>query len=864
MVCRKGNGLQELSKAYKKENNRKNLILTFAIALTVFVLFSAFSIAKGKVTIDSIKMIRESGSVASAYLENGEKEQYEALKTLNYIECVGRERTIGNWYKGDKLLAKCEVIDKTAYENIIKPAHDEIQGHYPSEENEIMLSKRLLSQIGISDPQLGMKISIPILFHNWSVNNGYELTEEFILSGYYDDYIDESQYVPVVYLSERYLETKQIAEYPTRVLIMFKSGFLDDTQMEQKLYQDVELSNTQQQFYGNSSVKFKAINQLIGGYGVAILCTIIVLLSVYLLIYNVLSISLAKDIHYYGLLLVIGTTQKQLRELTASQNREILFKGILLGSVLSLLVGGIGFPILFRNLFLQQNGQISIHAVLYPEILIGAIVIVVILMSSASRHVLRKLNKMSPVEAYKYRAKTISHRKQKYKQSIKGASISKMAWYNFWLSRRKTCITLVSLFIGCEIALLSAFILDGTDIMNQFTEQADFSIGTQKDAVQAYLTPSNMVNELEVDREKSLFDEALVEKIIQLDGMEKKSIEQTYGCYASFDYEEEFIRPKVQALYGTGLSNTYMTIQVVDVQYMQQLQEYVEENQLSVDIDSLKNGTGILVLHKHELSEMLEADACQSVGNSAHVYSMDTVVMSEKEGVEFVCSGYLDTTRKGFPELSMSWNEDGVNYFLVSEKGYERLNYPKQIFKLTVNAQDGQEAIVKENLTKLIQEENSTQEDFSIYYLSSTSDKIREIEDYRNSSRTIMLAFCLILSLLGVINYINVITTNITARKKEFIIMGKIGMTHKQLKKMLTIEGLYYWGILMITLLSVGTLMLVGIYYVIKNVLPYFSFFYPVKELLVIAVTLLTFCILVPRIFLKEVCREDKMKAKDR
>ena len=149
--------------------------------------------------IDSIKIIRESGSAASAYLENAEEEQYKKLKSLDYINYVGREYTVGSWYQNNKLLASCKVIDETAYEKIIKPAYDNIKGHYPSDKNEIMLSKRLLQKLGISNPQLGMKISIPILFDSWSVNDGNESTEEFFLVGYYNDYIEEAQYVPVAY-----------------------------------------------------------------------------------------------------------------------------------------------------------------------------------------------------------------------------------------------------------------------------------------------------------------------------------------------------------------------------------------------------------------------------------------------------------------------------------------------------------------------------------------------------------------------------------------------------------------------------------------------------------------------------------------
>ena len=49
-----------------------------------------------------------------------------------------------------------------------------------------------------------------------------------------------------------------------------------------------------------------------------------------------------------------------------------------------------------------------------------------------------------------------------------------------------------------------------------------------------------------------------------------------------------------------------------------------------------------------------------------------------------------------------------------------------------------------------------------------------------------------IIGAIGVLNFINTMVTNIIARKKEFAIIEAVGMTKKQLKKMLLLEGFYY------------------------------------------------------------------------
>ena len=104
-----------------------------------------------------------------------------------------------------------------------------------------------------------------------------------------------------------------------------------------------------------------------------------------------------------------------------------------------------------------------------------------LMLLSASKYILSKLKNISPLNAYRYQAKEISSRKER--KSIRGASICKMAWYNLWNSKRKFIITVVSLFMGCETIMLAGFIMNGTNLTNEFSQSPDFEIGTQKEAL---------------------------------------------------------------------------------------------------------------------------------------------------------------------------------------------------------------------------------------------------------------------------------------------------------------------------------------------------------------------------------------------
>ena len=75
---------------------------------------------------------------------------------------------------------------------------------------------------------------------------------------------------------------------------------------------------------------------------------------------------------------------------------------------------------------------------------------------------------------------------------------------------------------------------------------------------------------------------------------------------------------------------------------------------------------------------------------------------------------------------------------------------------------------------------------------------INNIDDNRKGKSAILMVkillygFVLVVSLIGSVNIINTLTTNIILRKREFATLKSIGLTQKGLKKMIVLEGLLY------------------------------------------------------------------------
>ena len=130
---------------------------------------------------------------------------------------------------------------------------------------------------------------------------------------------------------------------------------------------------------------------------------------------------------------------------------------------------------------------------------------------------------------------------------------------------------------------------------------------------------------------------------------------------------------------------------------------------------------------------------------------------------------------------------------------------------------------------------------------------VKEFEDFKNMFNLCGGTLAFIIGLIGVLNFINSILTSIISRKHEFAIMQSIGMTNKQLRKMLMFEGIYY---VIITTVVSSILSVIGSISLLKSISKEFWFceyVFTIKPLVIITPCLLIFAILIPIISYKSI-----------
>lgn len=474
-----------LMDASRKKNQNRNRLLFIVITITVGVIFSVFSLIYGKMEIDIQKNMKADGMAVSTYIENGTADMTQQLTQLPCIESIGKEKFAGKLLDDSIKYCDCVITDVTGFEKMIRPAFTNVVGTYPEKENEIMLSTKTLQYLGIKNPEVGMEIELDFYWNDIFNTSGTGM-QNFLLSGYFTEYQNQTSGASVAFLSEKSMEKNGLQWEPCRILIDHTKKYSSGSQIEHMLTNNIKL-NEGQRIVSMNPAEYRAISEMMGSYGFAVFFSVMVLLSMFLFIYNILNISLEKDLQRYGLLQVIGVEQKQNIKV---MNREMLKIG-LTGSIAGAVLGGMFIwgimPLLLEKMYAENTWKLERMVFFQPKLLILAIVLVIFTLGVAVECLKRKMRKLSPLECMKY-TEAVTYHKSRKKPKIKkfrcwGKHPEIYLAKKYLFRNKKTFgITSLSLWLGCELALCSAVIVNGVDLQNYYSKEPDFQIGITEEA----------------------------------------------------------------------------------------------------------------------------------------------------------------------------------------------------------------------------------------------------------------------------------------------------------------------------------------------------------------------------------------------
>lgn len=841
--------IRMLARESYRANRSRNRILTTAVAFTVMMLFCVFSLAIGKISTDCLLYTRNAGTAAYTMLERANEAQKEEIDALPYIRDTGFDVVFG--YTEEY---SCEVMDKATWGIMQKPAYSHIHGTYPEEKDEIMLSMRALNGMGITDPEVGMEIHDRI-----QLADGNEMEGTFRLSGFYTEYMDPTITVPAGYFSKEFYDTLDVDTDQSTILLIRQADGITDEDIMRRLYTDVTMRDDSQQFLGGNSFTWQAVYDLAGGFRMAAFLALLILAGAGMLLYNVMHISISRDIRQYGLLKTMGATKSQIERIVFRQTAYTVLWGCLAGAAAGSVITVTVIPGLLSGMYLHGLGDASAMIAFRPWLLLPAVCFGAAVTFVSAALAVNRAAGMSPVEAVKYTGQTVRHvRRTKGKKS--GAKLAEegikddrdgivlMAWRNLFRVRKRFFITVVSLLLGITVSLGAVVLTRGTDETNRINyERPDFSVEVMMNAMSVDAYHSDQI----------FFPQEIQDKILNLRGVTGSRIAR--GGYGRISLDEEAI----QVFVGTAGSETETSpfvVQVVSDEWLAQLEAFAEEEKLDLDVESVRKGDGLIFLHYRALSQIEEEKGREDIGKEMTLTDLDG---NGAQTMRF--AGYLDCLKSGLPDLNNTAIGSGIIYFLAGEEGFQKLGLTEQTFEIELEADPEYEPALKATLTRITGDynrshdlisESSNEVKLGSLNMYAKSDELEARKEYISSSRTAMGALCILLILMGLVNYVNVTLTGLAMRRKEFAVLESIGMTRRQLKRMLLLEGVFYSLIVTALLLTAGTGALYAFGEIMDEKIVYFVFRYPAAETAACIALLFVICTAVPLILFWRTERE--------
>ena len=873
--------IRRLSDRSLKAAKTRNIIAVIAIALTTVLFTSLFTIGASINYSFQQQNFRQAGGDMHATFKNLTEEQLLELQDDPLAKESGARLFVG--MTGDeppfnKSHVEISYMDESeAKHYFIEPA----EGSLPREgTDEAATDTRVLALLGV-EPKVGAKFTIPVGIDENTQDAQY-IERTFTLSGWweYDSAIVASNVLLPRSAAEDLCALSagdpQSQTGKWHLDMMFSSAFGIRENAEQVLanhgYQ-CDDPNADNYIaigvnWGYSAAQIDATADPMTILALAAML-LLIMFTGYLIIYNVFQISVTNDIRFYGLLKTIGTTGKQIRRMIRRHAFLLSLAGIPLGWVVGFVVGVWLTPII-----MAQTSYTNAFVSFNPLIFIGSAIFSLLTVRISCHRPGKMAARVSPVEAVRYTDASVRprriHRGKHANQKHTGARLPRMAWANLGRSRGKTTITIISLALAVVLMQMTYTFAIGFDMDKYLADKSavDFIVGDAS----YFQTGSGFTSTDEAVPENVIADIDAVGGITdsgriygQVSGVQQFVTEDWYRqCWGRWN-TQEVLDQLIADMERTDDGLLADRAQLYGMEDFPLSRITVLDGDLSALSDPTANAVAA-VYTTDDYGDPEMQSHWAKVGDTVHLryveeweyYYQDTgeVVPPDEVDAAYLGDRAVSSRAKTYRDKeytvvaavvvpgSIDYRFYGADQFVMGAEQFKQDTQTSSVmtyvFDTADDATDRMEAFLAD-YTENVQ---------PLFDYESKATYQAEFEGFRSMFLTLGGALSLIVGLVGVLNFLNAVLTGILTRRYEFAVLQSIGMTGKQLRHMLMLEGLYYALLAMAvsTVLSVTLGPLIGAgcanvfwFFVYKfSVLP-LAVLLPVFILLGLAIPLVTY-----------------------
>lgn len=795
----------------------KNILIGIAIILTTLLLFVIPSIGKDMVEVN-FAVINKIYPTWHALYRNVDESTVMKLAAHHDVKTYGLRSDAGYMNLEDATVSMM-YMDRTGME-LYKVKLKE--GQLPQKENDIVVSKGILEALG-QNGKIGDTITVP---YQILKDDGLDYTKEkdFRICGFLADNEsskEQKQYTSLV--SEAFLKAEIPVEQVKYRFLLQVNGqkgntTADYTETIQNIARQFGISeddmNINKEYLAANYVDPATIPVIVG-------IMLIVVLAGIITIYSVYYVSMNQRVREFGKLKAIGATKRQLRQIVLREGMGVALFTIPIG----LLIGTVAVKVVLlqfvehakdSNVLITEaykvvaKGEVQLY---YWWIYLLAIAVTLCTVYLSLMKPMRMAAKVSEIEAMRYQGG--SKRQKSSRKGYQFLNIGRLTKRNLAENKKKSTITIVSMAVTGIFVMMVATVLSCANPM----ESAKSSIVGQYE-ISPIVESGNKEHPeyewAEVQKNNPL-NEGLKQQIEELDGVERVDV-FTALKVSGGPFEEKI---------GTEFING------VPEEYAEELKKGITEG--NVTYEELKSGDKVILDRA-----LLHWYPDIKVGDKLKLNIHDGDNTFQKE-IEVAAIGEYGTGLTNY------------NCLIMAKEGAEKLTINNSSSYFQVIADKDYDEALEASLQAIVDGSGRLQ-------MRTWKNEYDTGENAIQMTRGACYAFIIILAAISIMNLINTMINSVHVRKKELGMMQAIGMSDRQLMKMLQLEGIFYTVGTLIISIGVGSLAGYPLFLYAKRtgMFDISTYHYPVTAAIIIILTLFVIQMLLA-IFIAKSVRKDSL-----
>lgn len=760
------------------------IILSVALICAVATMFTSFQETLVQKTIsDSGYYHLQLVNITDENLK--ELQSNKDIKNTYSINQIGYAK-LENGKNKEKPYLKLISMNKDSFEQL---RFKLLQGRFPKDNTEIIISKHIIDNAKVNY-KIGDKIKINTGERKTLDNedlyffNPYQEGEEEIVNTEEKEYTIVGIVQRPAYSFETFSDpgysviTTEINTEKKDVYISFNNP----KEYQKSICKILQAKNYEEVKSGDANLKYDQYNINTGLlrwevfafsdstvsmlYAVCGIVIFIILFTSIFCIRNSFAIATAEKVKMYAMLASVGATKKQIRQ-------NVIFEAMIVGIIgipLGILSGIFAVFVLIKILnvligeyFLNDVNGFVMHVSLLPILLSVILGIATIYLSARSS--VKKASRVSPIEGLR-NSNDIKIKNNKLKTPKIISRLFKtggiLAYKNLKRSKKKYRTTVISIAISIFIFItINSFIVNVFDLSDNYYEDYDYNIIVEVGTEDLKQTEINKI--LSLNSVKEHFELYRKDKGSYLSIKELSKINLEDGMELEEDYYYD--KEKGENI-STGEGKT-ARLQLLALDN-ESFKKYAKK--IGTNYEEVKR-SGILCdkyqYYDNELKNTKEFRRYKYNKNDIITGKVDNKEVSIKVG------DITDIKPYGIERVYYSGG-----YLIVNLDEHKDKDF--RIDTITINS---------DNPDSLEEEIKNLSLNISVMNMEAQAKEEKSMILVIN---IFLYGFITVITLIGVTNIFNTITSNMELRQKEFAMLKSIGMTKREFNRMVNLETIFY------------------------------------------------------------------------